>query len=125
MLSTTIQSVRELGRLRGEIDALLDRRGVPTNAAADTNLVVTELAVNGFEHGGATEVEVRVAVDEHRIAIELTHVGIADLAIPSWSSMPDPLTPRHRGLAIVDRLANDRETIVGPSGTTVRCFVAR
>ncbi|MEZ5229447.1 MAG: hypothetical protein R2710_23140 [Acidimicrobiales bacterium] len=125
MLTTTIESVQELERLRGDIAALLGRRGVSGTPAADTGLVVTELAVNGFEHGGAEKLEVKVAVEDQDIRVELTHLGVVDLPIPATSSMPDPLSMRHRGLAIVDLLARGREIIPGPGGTIVRCSITR
>ncbi len=125
MLSTTIVSLMELERLRAEIAALLEERGIGGHAATDTGLIVTELAVNGFEHGDAGRIELRIVVDERDILVELTHVGVTDLAIPACSAMPDPLSLRHRGLAIIDSLARGRETFETPKGTIVRCAIAR
>ncbi len=121
----TIHSVGELEHLRADISSLLDRRGVAVQPASDIGLVVTELAVNGFEHGGASALAVKVAVEEHTIVVELTHMGVGELDIPPTSAMPEPASARHRGLAIVDSLASGRETVVGPEGTIVRCSVAR
>ena len=79
-------------------------------------LAVNELATNTVQHttGGG---RVRVWADDGQIVCDVVDQGPPRTF---QRPMPDPDAVRGRGLAIVERICDQVETVSGPDGTTVR-----
>lgn len=84
----------------------------------DAELVVTELATNAFQHGGAQGITVTWCVDGVHLTIQ---VRDSSPVRPVLRAVDDA-SERGRGLCIVEALA--AEWGVSEDGTTVHCALA-
>jgi anti-sigma regulatory factor (Ser/Thr protein kinase) len=104
--SGAVTSLASLADVRFEVRALLTSLGHRTEHLDDISLVVSELVVNAFVHGGAQRVELDVHTPADSITIRLRH---RDHDRPESLVDPliaDPSSPSGRGRAIVERLAS-------------------
>jgi anti-sigma regulatory factor (Ser/Thr protein kinase) len=90
-------------------------RGVPLEVRGTVELMVSELATNGVQHG-RTSFEIAVDCTDSEIRIEVTDRGDGTPEM----RCPRPDEPTGRGLRIVDLLAERWGVIeLGPDGKTV------
>jgi anti-sigma regulatory factor (Ser/Thr protein kinase) len=104
----------ELGELRRRLRAWLDARGVRPPDREDAVLAASEACNNAIEHGYAErdgEIRIRIADEDGSLAISVTDSG-------SWRE-PGTDPSRGRGMAIMERLADDVEVRSTPAGTVV------
>jgi len=110
---------------RRALAAALDRAGVPTSAADDACLVLTELLANALKHGtpradGSLGVGWQIAADE--IALEVCDGGPAGA---DRTPVASPGESGGRGLLLARALSTTVELRLSPDGTTVRATLTR
>lgn len=106
----------ELGALRAFVQAHALALGLPEARTDLLTLAVNELATNTLQHttGGG---RVRIWADAGQLVCDVVDQGPPRTF---QRTMPAADSVRGRGLAIVERICDQVETISGPDGTTVR-----
>ena len=116
------ESVREA---RTALRAWLDRRSLVPARADDLLVALTELVTNATR-SARTAIEVRAWSTPDAVHVEVIDDGAGfDPAVPHDARDLDPLAERGRGLFLVAALADECTIESGPTGTIVRCAVAR
>lgn len=77
--------------------------GVATECVSDIALGLSEACSNVIDHAAAgDEYEVRLQVDDEECAIRVKNTGDGFDAVALDGTMPSPLSPRGRGVAIME-----------------------
>jgi anti-sigma regulatory factor (Ser/Thr protein kinase) len=95
--------------------------GLPLQVRHRVALVLSELIANAVQHGGAgpgQEVEVRVALNAHRLRVEVVDPGWGDLEPPQRIQHPDG----GYGLLLVEHLSDDWGREATDSGGSLAWF---
>lgn len=110
--SAIIRSVSGLAGARNKSAAALQLVGCGRRVVDDVSLIMTELAVNAFEHGQADHVEVRIDVaDDGNIEIRVSHEeDFTELDVAEEPVMAAADALAGRGRAIVAGLTSRFET---------------
>lgn len=126
-MNRTVEGIEELPALRAGARTFLTSEGIGSDPVLDTELVISELVSNAFEHGRARGVHVIVRIEDGQISLSVEHIGVPALPIPGPESisMPDSSSMRQRGLAIIDEIVTERRTVEGSRGTLVECRLPR
>lgn len=103
--------------IRGVVTNALGLIGVSQDCIDDIRLALSEACNNVIEHAASDdEYEVRVQVDGHRCVVTVTDAGDGIDAGVLEAAMPDELSPRGRGIAIM-RALMDRVQFRAEQGT--------
>jgi anti-sigma regulatory factor (Ser/Thr protein kinase) len=100
---------------RGHVRRVCRRWDVDDDARESAEIVVTELVTNAVEHAGSASL---VEVERRRDAFRLT-VRDYDRATLPDATLPDPTSPRGRGLAMVAAVAQSWGVDAHADGKTV------
>jgi serine/threonine-protein kinase RsbW len=102
--------------------AALMQLGVDVECVDDIRLAVSEASANVIEHAGAgDEYEVRLDITEKVCEIRVLDSGHGFDFESLGDEMPDPMSPRGRGLALMHALVDGVDFVSAPeSGTVVR-----
>jgi serine/threonine-protein kinase RsbW len=108
--------------LRGVVGDALKTFGVTAECVNGIQLALSEACTNVIEHAAADdEYEVGIDVDERQCAIRVTNARHSFDTAALEDEMPDPSSPRGRGVAIMRAFMDDVEFISEPeAGTIVR-----
>lgn len=108
--------------VRDVIMAALMQLGVDADCVDDIRLAVSEASANVIEHAGAgDEYEVRLDISERECEIRVLDSGRGFDFESFDDEMPDPMSPRGRGLALMHALVDGVDFVSAPeSGTVVR-----
>jgi serine/threonine-protein kinase RsbW len=100
----------------------LHRLSVSANDVDDIRLALSEACTNVIEHSGVDdEYEVRLDVDDQRCEIRVVDSGRGLDFAAVEKGLPDPMSPRGRGLAIIRAVVDGAEFTSEPeAGTMVR-----
>jgi PAS domain S-box-containing protein len=112
-------SVDAVGRIRREVGAVLPDWGVDPDAAADVQLIVSELVTNTLRYG-TPPMQCRVRLDGDRVVIDVSD-GAAGR--PRRREF-DPAAPNGRGLHLVASLSTTWGVRPTGAGKSVWCTVA-
>lgn len=121
--SGQVRSLAGLSDVRGDVRAVLlalDRRA---DCLEDVTLVLTELVVNAFVHGGTDRVDIDLDVRLDDVLIRLSHRDRAHTQFLARSSMADPSSPTGRGRAIVERLSTSMTLTPATDGSWVQSVI--
>jgi anti-sigma regulatory factor (Ser/Thr protein kinase) len=88
------------------IGAMAEAAGLPALTARRAELVVEELSLNAFRHGGATEVRIEATFHEGMLRLRLEDAGIA--FDPTAAKLPDASPDRigGNGLRLIRRVSS-------------------
>lgn len=102
--------------------AALTQLGVDAECVDDIRLAVSEASANVIEHAGSgDEYEVRLDITEKVCEIRVVDSGHGFDFESLGDEMPDPMSPRGRGLALMHALVDGVDFVSAPeSGTVVR-----
>jgi anti-anti-sigma factor len=105
----------DLSVVRGFVRSYGSAAGMPADRLDVLALAVNELATNTLQHtsGGG---RLRVWIDGEELVCEVVDQGPAR----PFGPMPEPESPRGRGLALISQLVDEVTTEQGPDGTVVR-----
>jgi len=108
--------------VRGVVANALNSFGVTRECVDDIRLAVSEACTNVIQHAAAEdEYEVRVEIDEQACAIRVKNAGHGFDAAALEGVMPEPDSPRGRGVAIMRALMDWVDLSSEPeTGTIVR-----
>jgi len=113
---------------RHVISWLLEHHADP-RAVEDLSLAASELAANVVQHGGATELFVRLDGSDPRcwtLEVAGGHVRLPEnLADPATWRVAGPDSSHGRGLGIVRAVVDDIEVIEDGRGLAIRCHRQR
>ena len=115
-----------LAEARSAVQDWLADTGVVEPELSEMTLVVSELVSNACEHGAGPPVIVTGRRSESGVSIAARNPTDAQTRVPpsdEWT-MPEPLAPRGRGLAIVARLADTVEVRHHRSAVHIEAFFA-
>lgn len=109
-----------VGLVRNVIANALLAFGVTEECSDDIKLALTEACNNVIDHASADdEYEVRLEVDEERCTMSVVNTGIGFDAAALAGVMPDPTSPRGRGVAIMRAVMDGVELTSEPSTRTI------
>lgn len=116
------QEVETVGLVRATVTNALLLFGVTEDCIADIRLAVSEACTNVIQHAAnEDDYEVLVRVDDERCAISVRNVGFGFDATGLAGTMPDPSSPRGRGVAIMRAVMDTVELESEPeAGTLVK-----
>lgn len=115
-----------VGLVRGMVSSALERLGVADDCIDDIKLALSEACTNVVDHAvDGDEYEVRVAIEDRRCAIRVVdtggHLDLVDLR----GHPPDVVSPRGRGVAIMQAVMDRVDFVSQPeSGTIVHLVKA-
>lgn len=113
-----------VGLVRAVVANALRSLGVRPGCIDDIRLALSEACTNVIEHAAADdEYEVRLEVDETRCAISVKNTGIGFDAKARAGVMPDVVSPRGRGVAIMRAVMDSVEFGSEPDTETIVQFV--
>lgn len=115
------QEAETVGLIRGIVKNALRSFDVSEECIDDICLALSEAGTNVIQHAALEdEYEVRVQIDEQHCAISVKNTGNGFDAAALQGVMPDPSSPRGRGVAIMRTLMDqvDFDSGVG-TGTIV------
>lgn len=113
------QEAETVGLLRAVVRHALHSFGVTQECVDDICLALSEACTNVIDHAVLEdEYEVRLQVDGHRCAISVKNTGNRFDARALRNVMPDPSSPRGRGVAIM-RALMDQVDFSSEPGTIV------
>ncbi len=120
------QDAETVAVVRSVALAALVQMGVTSECIDDIRLALSEACTNVIEHAGATEdYEVRLDLDSERCAISVLDAGQGVDVSGLSSAMPDPESPRGRGIALMTALTDNVEFSAQPGVGTMVCFLKR
>ena len=109
-----------VGLIRAVVQSGLSCFGVTADCVDDICLALSEACTNVVEHAAlADEYEVRVQVDEDRCAISVRNTGDGFDASTLRDLMPDPSSPRGRGVAIMRAVMDEVHFEPQPAAGTI------
>ena len=108
--------------VRDVVVSALHRLAVSDTDVDDIRLALSEACTNVIEHSGVDdEYEVRLEVDDQRCEIRVVDSGRGLDFAAVEKGLPDPMSPRGRGLAIIRAVVDGAEFTSQPqAGTMVR-----
>lgn len=95
-----LDSINDVAETRRRVRGHLVGGSADADMIADCLLVLTELAVNAFEHGHAPHVRTEIAVDGAGVTVTLRHTDTGTAPDPAAAQMPPVTVLRGRGLAL-------------------------
>ena len=108
--------LRELTRLREELNRWLEAAGVPIGLRLRAVLATHEAAANSIRHADpCSDLSLCVAIDRQTLIVEVVDTGNWDGQV-----IDDGDDEHGRGLALINDLMARVEIQTGPHGTTVR-----
>jgi len=112
--------------IRGVVTHALRSFGVTSECVEDIRLALSEACTNVVEHAADDdEYEVRLQLDEQRVAISIKNTGAGFDADALADTMPDESSTRGRGVAIMRALMDSVEFTSEPErGTLVHLVKA-
>jgi serine/threonine-protein kinase RsbW len=110
------QDSESVSLIRSVLTDALQRLGVDEDCIGDIRLALSEACTNVLDHAAdEDEYEVRIQVDDQRCVISVINTAHGFDASQLSSALPDPTSPRGRGVAIMRavmdqvELRSDRE----------------
>ncbi|HET9732995.1 MAG TPA: ATP-binding protein [Acidimicrobiales bacterium] len=104
----------------------LSRLGVATGDVDDIRLALSEACTNVIDHSGVDdEYEVQLEIDDDRCEIRVVDSGRGLDFAAVQQGLPDPLSPRGRGLAIIRAVVDRAEFSSEPEAGTMVHLVKR
>lgn len=98
----------------------LSRLGVEPGCVEDIRLALSEACTNVLDHSGAEDAyEVRLEVEDDTCEISVIDAKFSFDSAPPEIEMPDPLSPRGRGLAIMRALVDQLRFTSEPTKGTI------
>ncbi len=127
--SERVTSVSQLHGLRNNAARWLSDADADEDSIDTVALVLSETCTNALTHGGADDVDVEITIDNGApgdtslITVCTRHDDndFATLALPT--TMPAPVAPCGRGLAIVDRLVDGMTLRIDPPHVIRKCWL--
>ncbi len=111
--------IQSLAAVRRMVGKYADEAGLDTERTADLQMATNEVATNAVTHAPSGAATLRLWWDDDRIVCEVRGAGeISD--IMAGRVIPDPDSPRGRGLLIANRLCDLVQTHTSPTGTVTR-----
>lgn len=112
-------NVEGLARVRHLVGAYADSAGVAADRVADLQSAVVEIGANAVAHPVDGVATLRLWAEPDRVVCEIRGAGeIAD--IMAGRVLPEPDSPRGRGLLMANELCDLVQTHTAPTGTTTR-----
>lgn len=106
--------------LRAMVGNALETFGVTTECVDEIRLALTEACANVIEHAAVDdEYEVRLDIDHRRCEIRVTNTLHTLDTAALKGVMPDPTSPRGRGVAIIRAVMDHVEFISEPEAGTI------
>ncbi len=97
-----------VGLIRGVVKSALHSFGVTEDCIDDVCLALSEACTNVIDHAVlGDEYEVRVQIDERNCNLSVRNTGYGVDAAELRGVMPDPSSPRGRGVAIMRTLMDE------------------
>ncbi|MGI8808587.1 MAG: ATP-binding protein [Acidimicrobiales bacterium] len=115
------QDAETVAVVRSVALAALVQMGVTPDCIDDIRLALSEACANVIEHAATDDYEVRLDVDSECCAISVIDAGQGVDVTTLPRTMPDPDSPRGRGIALMTALADSLDFSAQPdAGTMVR-----
>lgn len=109
-----------IGLVRHVVTTALRSFGVTEECSDDIRLALTEACNNVIDHASVDdEYEVRLEITEKRCTMSVVNTGIGFDAAALAGVMPDPTSPRGRGVAIMRAVMDGVEFRSEPSARTI------
>lgn len=106
--------------VRTAVTTMLDLIGVDRECIDDIALALSEACTNVVQHAaGEDEYEVAVGVDDRRCTIKIKNTGSGFDAGALAGTMPDPSSPRGRGVAIMRTVMDAIDFVSSPEDGTI------
>lgn len=113
-----------VGLIRSVVKNSLRSFGATEECTDDICLALSEACTNVIDHAvDDDEYEVRVQIDEHSCAISVRNAGPGFDAAALGTAMPDPSSPRGRGVAIMRTLMDEIDFSSGEEPDTIVSLV--
>ena len=114
------QEAETVGLVRNVVKTALRAFGVSEDCTDDICLALSEAGTNVIEHAALDdEYEVRVQIDEQHCSISVKNTGNGFDAAALHGVMPDPTSPRGRGVAIMRTLMDRVDFDSGEEAGTI------
>lgn len=117
------QDAQTVAVVRSVALAALVQMGVTPECVEDIRLALSEACTNVIEHAGVTEdYEVRLELDSDCCEISVIDAGRGVDVSGLPRAMPDPGSPRGRGIALMTALTDSVDFSAQPGVGTTVCF---
>jgi serine/threonine-protein kinase RsbW len=114
------QEAETVALVRSAVGSTLTLFGIDRECIDDIRLALSEACTNVIEHAASDdEYEVTIQVDDEQCSINVKNTGIGFDASALAGMMPDPSSPRGRGVAIMRAVMDTVEFNASPRAGSI------